>query len=81
MTTALIRAGATVDARDSERKTPLHLARWIGPESTAAVLLMGGADAYARDATGRTPLDYAIDTGEMLDKVEAERQRLLERER
>lgn len=81
MATALIRAGATVDARDTESKTPLHSACWIGPESTAAVLLMAGANVYAKDATGRTPLDYAIDTGEVLDKAEAERQRLFVRER
>ena len=78
MTTALIEAGATVDAPDAQGQTPLHLASWFGIEPVAPVLLLAGADLWAKDGTGRTPLEYALDTGKMLEEAEAERQCLLE---
>ncbi len=78
MTTALIGAGATVDAPDAQGRTPLHSASWFGIEPVAPVLLFAGADLWAKDEAGRTPLEYALDTGKMLEEAEAERQRLLE---
>jgi len=61
----LIRAGANVNARDSEGENALHkLARFGYPEKdvqTARLLLEAGADIRARNHDGKTPLDILLD--------------------
>ena len=70
--TALIDAGAKVDARQRTGRTPLHLA--VGHTSylkTAIVraLLMGGAQVNARDEDGWTPLHLAVGPGGKPDVI------------
>ena len=60
LVTALVKAGAHVNARDKRGGwTPLHLAAWFG-KSRAVVqaLLDVRADPEAKDDAGRTPWDY-----------------------
>ena len=49
---ALVAAGANVDARDSEGKTPLHAA-WTNGRAVVEALQRLGADPLARDERGR----------------------------
>ena len=49
---ALVAAGANVDARDSEGKTPLHAA-WTNRRAVIQALRRLGADPLARDERGR----------------------------
>lgn len=54
---ALVRAGAVVDARAYEsRQTPLLWASRAGAADAAVVLLRGGADPSVADEQGLTPL-------------------------
>ena len=55
----LVAAGATVDARARDGRTPLHVAAARRSEDTVGVLLDAGADGTARTASGETPLDKA----------------------
>ena len=57
---ALLRAGATADAKDEEGRTLLHWAamRQSGPEVVKA-LVDAGAPPGAKDGNGRTALDHA----------------------
>jgi hypothetical protein len=57
---ALITKGADVGVRDSDGHTALHWAIGLGDESTARVLLLGGADVNAR-AKGYTILSLAVE--------------------
>jgi ankyrin repeat protein len=52
----LLENGADADARKTDKRTPLHLAR---NEGVARVLLEYGADPTARDDDDQTPLAYA----------------------
>lgn len=54
-----LQAGAVVDARDSEGRTPLLLAVQLGRADLARALLDHGADPKAADSAGRTPLELA----------------------
>ena len=59
---ALLDAGAAVNARDIEGKTPLHWMVETGIEVDAQAVrssLEAGADVCARDDQGRTPLHVA----------------------
>ena len=58
MVTALVHAGADLEARDSIKRTPLHWMIEINKSATAAEALLGaGADPRARDDNGGTPRD------------------------
>jgi uncharacterized protein len=46
----LVKAGATIDARDAHARTPLHVAVFLGKQDAARTLMRLGADANALDA-------------------------------
>lgn len=46
----LVKAGAALDARDSHKRTPLHVAAHLRRNDAAALLMKLGADANALDA-------------------------------
>lgn len=58
---ALIKAGADVNAKDNEGKTPLHLAALNGHTDVIKALLVGGAYTYAMDNNKKIALIYAND--------------------
>ena len=55
----LIANGATVNARDSNGRTPLMWASMQGQIEAVRVLLASGADVKATDAHGKTAADIA----------------------
>jgi ankyrin repeat protein len=57
---ALIQAGAQVDKRDAQKRTPLHRAAEQGSLEIIQLLLSKGADMHAKDQEGNTPLHTAI---------------------
>ncbi|KAL2132753.1 hypothetical protein VTI74DRAFT_3408 [Chaetomium olivicolor] len=59
----LLQYNAPVNVRDSQGRTPLHLAVLHDREALAKLLLQHGADVNTRDSAGRTALHYAIDNG------------------
>ena len=56
---ALIQAGADLETRDLQGRTPLHHAVAAPRQSVAILLLEAGADPNARDLQGRTALMMA----------------------
>jgi ankyrin repeat protein len=57
VTLLLLGAGAKVDARDGEGRTPLHGALERGSMGVAMVPLHAGADGEAKDDSRATPGD------------------------
>lgn len=57
----LIRAGADVDIRDTQQRTPLHIAVFAGSVEATKRLCFGGADTSLRDVASEqaTPLEWA----------------------
>ena len=54
-------AGADVNARDRDGRTPLHLAaRYRKNPAFITTLVKGGAEVNAKDEDGYTPLDKAV---------------------
>ena len=47
---ALVKSGANLEARDGDRRTPLHVAVFMHRHAAARALLRAGADANALDA-------------------------------
>jgi len=57
---AAIKAGANVNARNSQGNTPLFAAAQFNPQAGAiTALIAGGANVNARDNNGQTALDLA----------------------
>ena len=57
---SLTQAGAKLDARDENGRTPLHLAAGLGKTATVVTALVkAGATLGARDERGQTPLEIA----------------------
>ncbi|PWA85036.1 Acyl-CoA-binding protein, ACBP [Artemisia annua] len=72
-----VEAGISVDAKDSEGRTPLHWAVDRGHIDVAELLLNRNADVNLQDNDGQTPLHYAAvcereAIGELLVKKNAE---------
>ena len=57
---ALIKAGANVNARSGEKKTPLHIAVSASNTHATEGLIQAGADVNAKDGDGETPLILAV---------------------
>ena len=61
MANALIRAGAVVNARDRDGRTPLHWTQRSRSDGAyCRALIEAGADVDAADADGFTPLHLAV---------------------
>ena len=61
--TALLEAGASVDAVDKQGDTPLHYAAGQGHADVARALLEAGASVRAANQQRKTPLHLAADRG------------------
>ncbi|XP_049762865.1 ankyrin-1-like [Schistocerca cancellata] len=55
----LLTSGASPNAKDSQGKTPLHIAAAEGDAKTVEALIAAGADVTERDLNGRMPLHWA----------------------
>lgn len=56
---ALIKAGADVNARDSDNSTPLHCAAYCGNIEVIRILIAAGADVNATNKHGQKPIYYS----------------------
>ena len=63
MITALVAAGASLDAQDDNGETPMHLAASRNHTEAVKALVAAGASLNARNVQGQTPLMLAIDEG------------------
>jgi hypothetical protein len=54
---SLARAGKTINTKNNDGKTPLHLAIYYENSGTAEALLKNNADASIKDMSGNTPGD------------------------
>jgi ankyrin repeat protein len=61
----LLDAGASIDGKDGDGCTPLHLAAYNGYVETARVLVTNGASIDIANRFGRTPLHYAVSEGRL----------------
>ena len=69
---ALVRAGANLNARDSQKTTPLHYAaRSNENPEVIAVLVRAGANLNARNEYKDTPLHYAVSYNENPEVIAA----------
>ena len=57
----LLDAGAAVNARRADGRTPLHVAAVLKESEAVIALLDAGARATERDEDGKTPWDYAVE--------------------
>ena len=60
---ALIKAGAKIEAKDNQGKTPLHAAAAEGHTETALALIAANADINAKSCYGLKPLHMAAKNG------------------
>lgn len=65
MASALLEAGAQVNATDAQHRTALHFAVVKPSPSAARALLEAGADMNAMDVRGMTPLMRAVSIGSL----------------
>ena len=63
LVTLLLDAGATIESRDAQGRTPLSVAAQSGSSTIVRMLLLAGADANARSNSGTTPLMLAANSG------------------
>lgn len=56
---AMLASGADVESRDSNKRTSLHYAVWMGRWPTVQLLLQHGANVNVQDTDGITPLMWA----------------------
>jgi ankyrin repeat protein len=66
---ATSRAGANMEAKDYEGKTPLHLDSSEGLVAIAQALLRVGANILAADNKGKLPIHFAMNTVKSLAVV------------
>ena len=59
----LIRRGANVNARDQQKRTPLHVAVDTKSVKIVEMLVENGAEINPRDSQGHTPIYYASGSG------------------
>ncbi|MBC6412135.1 MAG: ankyrin repeat domain-containing protein, partial [Hyphomonadaceae bacterium] len=69
--TALIDAGADIEAQDKDGRTPLYQAAFLGKAETVAALIKAGADVNARTKYSQTPLHKAHGAGMVAALIEA----------
>ena len=60
---ALVELGAEVNARDEDRRTPLHYAARANQADTVWLLVDLGGDMQAEDKEGCTPAEEALGKG------------------
>ncbi len=61
----LLETGASVEANNSSKETPLMIAALAGKHSAVRLLLKHGADAQSRNNRGMTPLHAAAFSGSL----------------